>query len=114
MTLPAVHPLPAMTVLCRQKLLQQGTAQLGHSGPHGQLHRLQALASTPGGHRQCRQPFYLGGDLRLDLFAEPPFSPPDPVGCAAGGAGADAPGARASQIASFTSTICPLISAKRW
>jgi hypothetical protein len=109
MTLPAVHPLPAMTVLCAQKLLQQGTAQLGHGGPHGQLHRLQALASAPGGHRQCRQPFYLGGELRLDLLAEPPFSPPED----AGGAGADAPGGRASQIASFTSTICSLMSANR-
>ena len=100
-TLPAVHPLPAVTILCGQQILQQGTAQLGHRGPYRQLDRAHILPGAAAGHREGRQPCYLGGELRLDLGGEPPFSPSG----SAGGAGTDAPGGRASQIASFTSTI---------
>ena len=105
----AIDPLAAMPGTQGQQALQQRAAQPGHSGADRQLHRLQPLgtgARRAGGQRaggQRRQPLYLGGELRLDLRAEPPFSAAVPAGgpCpAAGSAG------RASQIASLTSTIC--------
>ena len=68
----------------------------------------RAGAQRVGGQRG--QPLYLGRERRGDLVAEPPFSSP----VAAGGAVAAGFGGRASQISSFTATICSLTSAKRW
>lgn len=71
----------------------------------------------PGRHRgsqrtdrERNQPLYLGGELRRDLVAEPPFLCPV---VPAGGAVAAGFGGRASQIASLTATICSLTCAKR-
>lgn len=60
--------------------------------------------------RERNQPLYLGGELRRDLVAEPPFLCPV---VPAGGAVAAGFGGRASQIASLTATICSLTCAKR-
>ena len=113
----AIDPLAAMPGIQAQQALQQRAAQPGHRGADRQLHRLQPLGTgshRAGGQRaggERRQPLYLGGELRLDLRAEPPFSAPVPAGgpCpAAGSAG------RASQIASLTSTICSDSAVNRW
>ena len=61
--------------------------------------------------RPCRhggQAFYLGGGVRRERLAEPPFSPD---GSPRGTPASPATGL-ASQIASFTSTICSLSAAK--
>jgi hypothetical protein len=63
------------------------------------------FAQRTGG--QTGQVLYLGGELDPELLVEPPFSVP--VSDRTPGR-ADAVG-RASQIASFTSTICSLTAA---
>jgi hypothetical protein len=103
-----------MTVLCGQKLPQQGPAHTQHRLAHHKFHRLQPVPASAGRHGKGRQPVYLGGELRLDLRVEPPFSPSGSAdGVAGRGCGIDAPGGRASQIASLTSTIWSLMSANR-
>src|SRR5258705_1272503 len=99
-----------MTVPCGQKLFQEGSANGDHRGPHGQFHRAQPVPARQRRRRQRGQPGYLGGELRLDLVVEPLFSPSG----SGGAAGAAAPTGRASQIASFTSTISSVILANWW
>jgi hypothetical protein len=111
MTCTAVDPWPTMARIGGQRPAQQRAPEPHHRGAHGQLHRRQVLpGGTQQAHGQRRQPVYLRGELGFDLPAEPPFSSP----VAAGGAVAAGFGGRASQIASLTTTICSLTSAKRW
>jgi hypothetical protein len=105
-----------MTGVGGQQPAQQRPTQFQHRGADRQLHRFQTAPAGPtihgGGHlpgRQGGQPRHLSGDLPLELgpelgagpAGEPPFSSPDPGDAAAAGGTAG----RASQIASFTSTI---------
>lgn len=111
MPLPAIDALAPVPGVGAQQLLQQRGAQPGQS---------QCGSPTPlrpGRHRgsqrtdrERNQPLYLGGELRRDLVAEPPFLCPV---VPAGGAVAAGFGGRASQIASLTATICSLTCAKR-
>ena len=104
---PAVRPRAAVAELQSQQVFQQPRAQLDHRGPDRQFHRLQATTCAQRLRRHRGQALYPGGDLLLERLAEPPLSPAGPAGDspAAGGSGL------ASQIASFTSTICSLSAA---
>jgi len=102
MTGPPVHPGTAVAGVGGQQVFQQAGAQPGHRGPDSQLHRLQAAAGTQRARRHSGQPLYLGRGLRGERLAEPPLSPAGPAGDRSAG-GVTGP---ASQIASFTSTIC--------
>jgi hypothetical protein len=107
---PAVHGRAAVTGISGEQAFQQAAAQLGQPGAKRQLYRLQAAAT--GQARRCRrrQPPYLGGRFRRERLTEPPFCPSASRAWlpAAGAAG------RASQIASFTSTICSESAANSW
>jgi hypothetical protein len=107
MTCPAVHSWATVTGLQPQQVFQQPGAQPAHGGADRQFHRLQATACAQRPRRQGGQALYLGGDLRGECLAEPPLSPAGPAGDSA------AAGVRglASQIVSFTSTICSESSA---
>ncbi len=74
-------------------------------GPDHRLGGLQPAIAAQRPGRFRRQPFYLGGLLFRERGEEPPFSP----------SGAGAPAfrltGRASQIFSFTSTICSVSAA---
>ena len=108
----AVDSRAAVAGVGGQQLLQQRTTQPRHRGADRQLHRLQALAErAQRGNGQFGQAFYLGGELRFDLLAEPPFSASVP---AEGATAVSASGGRASQMASLTSTIRSDSPAKRW
>jgi hypothetical protein len=103
---PALGPPARITGVGGQQRLQQPASELGQPLPQRQLRPLDARPGRqrpgdPGG-----QPPYLGRRLRGQLIAEPLFCPPG-----AGAWPAAAGTGRASQIASFTSTICPASSA---
>ena len=104
---PAVRPRAAVAGIQPQQVFQQPRAQLDHRRPECQFHRLQALACAQRPRRQGGQAPYLGRGLLRERLAEPPFSPAGPAGgCPAAGVTG-----LASQIASFTSTICSLSAA---
>ena len=109
---PAVRPRAPVSPVGGQQRLQQPRAELGQPGAQRHLRGLQpAAGQAAGGGRG--QPRYLGGgvggELRLDLRAEPPLCP-----SAGGTCPACAGTGRASQIASFTSTICSASVANSW
>ena len=109
----AIHRRAAVPGIQGQQVFQQARAQPGHRGPDRQFHRRQALPGAQGPGRQRRQPLYLGGRLRREPCPEPPFSPSG--SCGPGGSpAAGAAAGRASQIASFTSTICSVSAANCW
>ena len=99
---PAVHGRAAVPGISGQQAFQQAAAKLGQPGAKRQLHRLQAAAPGQVSRGRRRQPPYLGGRLRRERLAEPPFCP---SACRSRPPAAGAAG-RASQIASLTSTIC--------
>lgn len=110
MPLPAIDALAPVPGVGAQQLLQQRGAQPGHRSADRQLHCDQVGTEDPSAPTERNQPLYLGGELRRDLVAEPPFLCPV---VPAGGAVAAGFGGRASQIASLTATICSLTCAKR-
>ncbi len=110
MACPAACPRAAVTVISGQQAFQQAAAQRGHGGADRQLHRLQATACAQRGRRQRGKALYLGGRLRRERLAEPPLSPAGPASSSA----AEGVTGLASQIASFTSTICWESSANCW
>lgn len=104
MSRPAVDAGTAMSGIGREQLLEQRTAQLDHRRADRELHRGQALRpASPAERARCQlgELGYLGGELRLELRVEPPFS------ASGGGAAPSASGETglASQIASLTCTI---------
>lgn len=107
---PARHGRAAVAGISGQQALQQATAKLGQPGTKRQFHRLQAAALSQARRCRRRQPPYLGGRFRRETIAEPPFCPSGSRPCppAAKAAG------RASQIASFSSTICSESAANSW
>jgi hypothetical protein len=103
MPLAAVRPRAAVAGVGGQQLAQHAAAQFQHPGAEHRLGGLQprtVAAQRPGG--LGGQPAYLGGLLRRERRAEPPLSPAGP----AGEKGAAEVTGLASQIASFTATIC--------
>jgi hypothetical protein len=103
---PAVHAGTAVAGIGSQQLPQHAGAELQHPGADHGLGGLQAgvAAQRPGGLRG--QPAYLRGRLRRERLAEPPFSPPARGAPASPSPAADDKTGLASQIASFTCTIC--------
>ncbi len=103
---PAAHPRATVATVQPQQVFQQPRAQPGHGGADRQLHRLQATTGPQRPRCQRGQPLYFGGGIRrerrAELGEEPPFSLPGP----AGGSPVAGVTGRASQIASFTATIC--------
>ena len=110
---PAVCPGAPVSPVGGQQRLQQSRAELGQPGAQRDLGGLQAPAAGQAAGGRCGQPCYLpggvGGESRLDLRAEPLFCP-----SAGGACPASAGTGRASQIASFTSTICSASVANSW
>lgn len=113
---PRAMPLPAIDALARARCRRPAAAPAARS-PAGSSQCGSPTPLRPGRHRgsqrtdrERNQPLYLGGELRRDLVAEPPFLCPV---VPAGGAVAAGFGGRASQIASLTATICSLTCAKR-
>ena len=107
MPLAAGQPRAAVAGVGGQQLPQHAAAELQQPGAEHLLGGPQpALAAQrPGGFGG--QPSYLGGRLRRESGIEPPFSPPE-GGAPSPRALAGAAAGRASQIASFTCTICSL------
>ncbi len=104
---PALGSRATVAGIGAQQVFQQGGTQPEHRGADRQLHHLQTGPGSQRARGQGSQGLYLGGDLRLERPAEPPLSPAGPAG--------DPPAADvtglASQIASFTCTICSLSAA---
>ena len=106
---PAFHGRAAMPGIGSQQALQQAAAKLAQPSAKRQLHRLQAAAPSQARRGRCGQPAYLGGRFGRERLAEPPFCPSASRGWLLAGAAG-----RASQIASFTSTICSESAANSW
>ncbi len=102
----AVNVGAAIAVVGGQDLLQQPPARRVQGFAHRHLHRPQHVLAgdrTGQGHRgRPGEGGYLGGDLRLEVREEPPFSAPV---SASGRSLTTGRTGRASQIASLTSTI---------
>jgi len=112
-TRPAVDAGTALSGVGCEQLLEQRAAQLGHRHADREFHRGQPLAPASAAERAgCLpgEPGYLGGELRLELRVEAPFSAVG--GGAASSASGDSP--LASQIASLTSTIDLLTAMNSW
>ncbi|WP_245551401.1 hypothetical protein [Gordonia rhizosphera] len=104
----------AVPAVGTQQLFEQTRPDLGHRRPDRHLHPAQVgIGTAQRAGSQGGQPVYFGGDLRRDLFGDLGGEPPFSACVAAGATGAAAPGGRASQIASLTSTICSDTCANR-
>ena len=110
----AVDVGAAIAVVGGQDLLQQPGSRRVQSFAHRHLHSPQHVAAGTGiGQRRSCGPGeggYLGGDLRLEVREEPPFSAPLTASGTSFGAGRTG---RASQIASFTSTMSAPVEVNR-
>jgi len=106
MPLPAGHPRAAVAGIGGQQLPQHAAARLQHPGPDHCPGSLQAGVPTAQRPRRLRgQAAYLGGLFLRERLAEPFFSPSGTGGASTAAAGLT------SQILSFTTAICSLISA---
>lgn len=107
---PAVDHRARIPGVYAEQLLEKRAPELYHCGPDRQLHTGKTIASCPARHARrghLGQAGYLLGELRLERREEPPFSPPPAPGPSSlGWPSASAEIGRASQISSFTSTIC--------
>jgi len=86
---------------------EQRSSQLGHRGPDGHLQAGHALGSGPSAHlldSQAGQAGYFGSEALLERREEPPFSGSVPASSSWSPPSGET--GRASQMASFTSTIC--------
>ena len=114
MAAAAVDVGPAIAVVGGQDLLEQPGSRrvkcFAHRHLHGPQHVLAGTGIGQARSGSSGEGGYLGGDLRLEVRAEPPFSAPL---TASGGSPAAGRTGRASQIASFTSTISATVDWNR-
>ena len=99
-SLAAGHPRAALAGVGGQQLPQHAAAELQQPGAEHRLGGPQPAVAAQRPGRLGGQPCYLGGLLFRERGEEPPFSPSGTGGACVPAAG------RASQIRSFTSTIC--------
>ena len=100
MPLAAQHPRAALAGVGGQQLPQHAAAELQQPGAQHSLGGPEPAVAAQRPGRFGRQPCYLGGPGFRERGEEPPFSPSGTGGACVRAAG------RASQIRSFTSTIC--------
>src|SRR6202030_914215 len=100
MPLAAQHPRAALAGVGGQQLPQHAAAELQQPGAQHTLGAPEPAVAAQRPGRFGRQPCYLGGPGFRERGEEPPFSPSGTGGACVRAAG------RASQIRSFTSTLC--------